>query len=85
MYSVFNLGARWGGWLTPHPCHFSPVTEPVPIVQVAGWSPGKAWKGSKNLTAPRYDPRTLQLLGSRYTHCAIPFHATGIVEYYFPP
>ena len=67
---------------TPMPLF--PVTEPVPIVQDAGWSSGKLWTGQKNLTPPRYDPRTLHPVGSHYTHCAIPAHATGVVEYYFP-
>ena len=84
MCSVFNLGVRWSGWLTPHPCRFSPVTEPVPLVQDAGWYPGKVWTSSKNLTPPRYDPQTLQPVSSHYAHCAIPAHATGIVEFHFP-
>ena len=39
-YSFFNLGARWGGWSTPRPGHFTPGKNPVPIVQEAGWAPG---------------------------------------------
>jgi hypothetical protein len=23
-YAFFNLGARWGGWSTPHPVHCTP-------------------------------------------------------------
>jgi len=29
-----------GGWLTPHPDHFTPRKEQVPIVQEAAWDPG---------------------------------------------
>jgi hypothetical protein len=25
LYSFFNLGARWGGWLAPRPCRFTPM------------------------------------------------------------
>ena len=32
LYSFFNLGARWGGWLTPRPGRFTPAKDPVPIV-----------------------------------------------------
>ena len=32
LYSFFNLGARWGGWLTPRPGRFNPGKDPVPIV-----------------------------------------------------
>ena len=33
---IFNFGARWGGWLTPIPCRFTPWKEPVPIVWECG-------------------------------------------------
>jgi len=29
---LFNLGARWGGWSTPHPGHFTRRNGAVPIV-----------------------------------------------------
>ena len=32
LYSFFNLGARWGGWSTPRPGHFTPDKDPVCIV-----------------------------------------------------
>jgi len=32
LYSFFNLGARWGGWSTPHPSHITPGNDPVRIV-----------------------------------------------------
>jgi hypothetical protein len=37
LYSFFNLGAGWGGWLTPRYDRFTPRNDPVPIVQEAGW------------------------------------------------
>ena len=27
LYSIFNLGAGWGGWSTPRPGRFTPGTE----------------------------------------------------------
>ena len=38
------------GWVvssTPRP-HFTPVKDPVPIVQEAGWAPGPVWTGGKS-------------------------------------
>ena len=32
---------------TPRP-HFTPVKEPVPIVQEASWAPGPVWTGGKS-------------------------------------
>jgi hypothetical protein len=32
LYSFLNLGARWGGWSTPHPDRFTPGKDPVTIV-----------------------------------------------------
>ena len=29
LYIFFNLGARWGEWLMPHPCRFSTGNNPV--------------------------------------------------------
>jgi hypothetical protein len=34
----FNLGARWGGWPTPHPDRFTPGKDPVAVVMKAGWA-----------------------------------------------
>ena len=37
------------GWvLTPRPGRFTPVKDPVPIVQEAGWAPGPVWTGVGN-------------------------------------
>jgi len=51
---------------------FIPGKDPVPIVQEAGWAPGPVWTGAENLAPPpRFDPRTVQLVASRYTDYAI--------------
>jgi hypothetical protein len=83
MYSVFNLGARWGGWLTPRPCRFSPVIESVHIVQNAGFSSGRVWTSSKkphsteirspNPPVHRYSLYPLRYPGPRYRYCRILF------------
>ena len=38
-----------GGWSTPHPGHFNPGKDPVPIVEEAGWAPEPVWMGAENL------------------------------------
>jgi hypothetical protein len=40
--------------------------DPVPIVQRTGWAPGPFLTGAKNLTPPRFDPRTVQPVANRY-------------------
>jgi hypothetical protein len=45
LYCFFNIGARWGGRLTPRPGGFTPGNEPVPIVLGAGWALGEIWTG----------------------------------------
>ena len=49
LYSFFNLGVRWGGWLTLCPDHFAFRNDPVPVVWEAGWAPGPVWTGAENL------------------------------------
>jgi len=40
---------------------FTPVKDPIPIVQEAGWAPGLVWTGAENLTPPPgFDPQTVQ-------------------------
>ena len=53
----------------PRP-HLTPGKDPVPIVQEAGWASGPAWTGAENPAPPRFDPRTVQPVGSRYTDYA---------------
>jgi hypothetical protein len=45
-----DLGTRRGGWSAPRLGRFTPVKDPVPIVQTAGWAQGPVWTGAKNLT-----------------------------------
>jgi hypothetical protein len=45
--------------------------DPVPILQVAGWAPGRVREISPS---PAFDPRSVQPLASRYTDSAIPAH-----------
>ena len=47
---------------------FTSGKDPVPIAQEAGWTTGPVWIGAENLTPPGIDPRTVQLVGSRYTN-----------------
>jgi hypothetical protein len=49
LYYFFNLGARWGGCLTPRPGRFTSGKDPVPVVQEAEWAPGPVWTGAENL------------------------------------
>ena len=39
----------------------------VPIVQEAGWAPGRVWTGAENLAPLGFDPRTVQPVVNRYT------------------
>jgi hypothetical protein len=59
----------WGVRVTPRPLS-TPGTDPVPIVQEAGWAPGPVWTGAENLSPPRFDPRTVEPVVSRYTDWA---------------
>ena len=55
----------------PHPGHFTPRKDPVPIVQEAGWAPGPVWTGAENLVHTRgFDPWSVQPVASRYTDYA---------------
>ena len=49
------------------PAAFTPGKDPVSIVQEAGWAAEPVWIGAENLAPPGFDPRTVQLVGSRYT------------------
>ena len=50
---------------------FTPGKDPVPIVQEAKWAPGIDWTDRKISSPPRFDPRTVQPVTSRYTDYAI--------------
>jgi hypothetical protein len=62
----FDLGARWGGWSTPHPRRVIPRKSPVSIVQKDGWTPGPVWTGAENLLSTSLFPPVYLALG---WHC----------------
>ena len=57
---------------TPRPL-YPRERDRVPIVQVAGWAPGRSGRVRKILLSPGFDPRTIQLVSSPYSDYAIPF------------
>jgi hypothetical protein len=76
LYSVLNLVAGWGGWSIPCYGRFTPMNDPVPIVQEAGWAPGRTGRVRKISPQPGFDPQTVQLVASRYADYTIPAHWT---------
>ena len=48
---LFNLGARWGGWSTPHLCPFTPGKDPIRNVDETGWASMLVWTGAENLAS----------------------------------
>jgi len=42
-------------------------SDPVPIVQEAGWASGPVWTGAENLAPTGIRSRTIQPVASRYT------------------
>jgi hypothetical protein len=62
------------------PAAFTPGKDPVPIVQEAGWAPEPVWIGAENLAPPRFDPRTLQPVASRYTDYIIPAPRNSVLS-----
>jgi hypothetical protein len=57
-----------GEWLAARPGRtLPPGKDPVPIVQETGWAPGPVWTSAGNLTAPGFDPRTVDSAVSLYT------------------
>ena len=51
------------------------TTDPVLIVQEAGWAPGFVWVGPKNLAhmpPPAFEHQTIQPTASHYADHAIP-------------
>jgi hypothetical protein len=68
--------------VTPRPL-YPRERDPVPIVQEAEWAPGPVWTGAENPPLPGFDPRTVQLVASRYTDYAIPAHSTECRQQHF--
>jgi hypothetical protein len=52
------------------PVAFTPVEEPVPVVCIGTWAGLRVAldRCGKIYFPPGFDPRTVQLLASRYTH-----------------
>ena len=50
--------------------------KPVQIVPEAGRAAGPVWTDTGNLDLPKFDPRTVQPVASRYTDYTIPANAT---------
>jgi len=68
------------GWVvssTPRP-HFTPGKDPVPILQEAGWAPGKVWTGGKSLPHRDSIPDPPARSQSLYL-LSYPAHANGTV------
>ena len=70
--SFLNLGARWGGWSKPRPGRSLPPGKTrYPLYRRLGGPQGRSgqvWKISHPLV---FDPRTIQLVASRYAYWAI--------------
>jgi len=67
LYPFFNIGTRWGGWLTTRPGHSNPrerTRYPGCIRDQSGWV-------RKISPTPRFEARTNQPVASRYTDNAI--------------
>jgi len=74
LYSFFHLGARWGGWSTPHPDHFTPGKRHGTHC-TEGWvGPRAGLDGWGNLAPTEIRPRTIQPVASRYIDYALPAH-----------
>ena len=80
--SLFNLGARWGEWLTPRLGRFIPLKR-TNTRCTGGWvGPRHGLDGPQTRSGlvqnicvpPEFDPRTLQPVASRYTDYATPVH-----------
>ena len=48
--------------------------DTIHIVQEAGWAPGQVWMGAEILSPLEFDPRTVQIVPSRYSDYAMPPH-----------
>jgi len=67
LYSYFNLGAIRGGWLRPRPSRFTARKEiRYPFHRRLGKSQDRSGRVRRNLHPWGFDPKTVQLLASRY-------------------
>jgi hypothetical protein len=53
------------------PGALTPGTDPVPRVQEDGWASNPVWANADNLASSGSEPRSVQLVASRYTDYAI--------------
>ena len=68
-----------GRWSTPRPGRFTPGKETrYALYRRLGRPQGRSERVLKISTPPGFDPRTVQLVASRYTDCAIPAHLSVI-------
>lgn len=63
----------------PHPGHFVPQEDPVPIVREAGWLWGWSGWAQKILPLPGFNPWTDQSIANHYTNSTVPAHSTSII------
>jgi hypothetical protein len=61
-----TLTLDWGS-LKPRPNCFTPNNDPVTAEQKAVRALGPGWNGGENSSPPRFAPRTVQPVASRYT------------------
>jgi hypothetical protein len=59
-------------WSASRPGRFASGKDPVPIVQEAGWAPGRSGCVRKISPPPGFDPQAVQPVASRYNDRAIP-------------
>jgi hypothetical protein len=70
---LFQLGARLGWVVNATPRQLYPGNNPVSIVQLGG-TQGPSWRARKISPTRGLDPRTVQLVSSRYIDYTIPDH-----------
>jgi len=77
LYSPFNFGVRWGGWLTPRFVRFTLGKGPNTHC-TGGWVVIRTGLDGCGKYHPLgFDPRIAQLVTSRYFEYAIPVHTTS--------
>jgi hypothetical protein len=57
---------------TPSPGTFTPATKPIPIVQEVVLTPQPVWTDTTSLDPTVFEPKTIQLVASRYTDYSTP-------------
>jgi hypothetical protein len=60
------------------PAALPPGMTRHPFYRRLGGPPGPVWTGAENSLPPGFDPRTVQLVVSRYTDYAIPAHNSEV-------